>query len=141
MQTETHELEFERTYNATPTRVRDAWTNPQTLAKWFAPGPMTCRVQTLDVRVGGQYEITMVGDDGEYTASGTYETVTDDEIGMTWSWSHDPANISNITVQFHPDGDGCRMVFKHHGFTTKEEADHHLEGWEGCLAKLPGVVE
>jgi uncharacterized protein YndB with AHSA1/START domain len=140
MQTETHGLEFERTYNATPARVREAWTNPETLGKWFAPGPLTCRVTTLDVRVGGQFEFTMVGEDGEYTASGTYETVTDDELGMTWAWSHEPASISKITVQFHTDGDGCRMVFKHHGFASKEAADHHLEGWEGCLAKLQAVL-
>lgn len=139
MQTETHELEFERTYNATPTAVRNAWTNPETLGKWFAPGPLTCRVTTLDVRVGGQFEITMVGEDGEYTASGNYETVTDDELGMTWCWSHEPASVSNINVKFLAEGDGCRMVFKHMNLMDKEDMDRHADGWERCLVKLEAI--
>jgi hypothetical protein len=82
----------------------------------------------------------MVGGDGEYTASGTYETVTGDELGMTWAWSHEPASVSNINVKLHAEGDGCRMVFKHTGLMHQEDMDRHQEGWGGCLAMLQAVL-
>lgn len=141
-QIETNEIRLERILNAPPERVRQAFLDRDLLAQWFAPGPMTAAVQTLDTKVGGQYEIAMTGPDPDgnestHTATGTFTAIEDDRIEMRFNWSEQPLpNDTTLTAEFHPHEDGTRLVFIHSGFPDQEAVDMHTQGWEACLDKL-----
>ena len=60
---------MKHTFNASPERVYKAWTDPQTLHKFICPDEITCAEVKADVRVGGNYRITMVKIDGEQLGS------------------------------------------------------------------------
>ena len=57
--TPTKQLVLERTLNASPERVFDAFTDPAQLKKWWWPNGFTCPAAEVDLRVGGRYRIAM----------------------------------------------------------------------------------
>lgn len=145
-QIETKTLELERTIDAPIEKVRKALTDPDLLAQWFAPGPMTATVHACDAKVGGQYEIAMTGPtpeggEGTHTCTGTFKEVTDTRVAMTFNWTEEPMpNETDLVFDLEPVEGGTRLVLRHSGFPNEEAAKQHTEGWEGCLAKLPAAV-
>ena len=144
-QIETETLRVERTFAAPPDKVRAAWLTPDLMARWFAPGPMKAEVHSLDGRVGGQYEISMHGEeDGKpvtHTCSGVFSVVDEDRIVMSFNWTEEPLpNETTMTVEFHAQDGGTRLVLIHEGFPTVQARDMHQQGWEGCLANLPRAL-
>lgn len=59
------DLVLERTVNADPARVWDAWTVPEQLARWFAPSPWTIAACDIDLRPGGAFRTVMCAPDGD----------------------------------------------------------------------------
>lgn len=53
------QLVIERTLNAQPERVFDAFTDPEQLKKWWWPNGFTCPAAEVDLRVGGEYRLAM----------------------------------------------------------------------------------
>ncbi|HXN09057.1 MAG TPA: SRPBCC domain-containing protein [Candidatus Acidoferrales bacterium] len=53
------EIVFERTYDASPETVWQAWTDPEMLKQWWGPDNVTIPECDLDLRVGGKFYIVM----------------------------------------------------------------------------------
>jgi uncharacterized protein YndB with AHSA1/START domain len=53
------EVAFERTYDASPKTVWQAWTNPEMLKQWWGPNNVTIPECEVDLRVGGKIYIVM----------------------------------------------------------------------------------
>lgn len=49
-------LTISRLIPASPARVWQAWSQPEQLANWWIPAPLTCKVVQLDLRPGGGFE-------------------------------------------------------------------------------------
>ena len=134
-----HTLEILRTFAASRERVFDAWTRADELRKWFAPGPLTTAVAESDLRVGGQYRITMRGPDGkEHTVRGVYQIVDRPRrLVYTWKWDDKPsAGESTVTVEFNEQGRSTEVVLRHEGLPSDKEVADHTHGWSGCFEKL-----
>ena len=50
-------VEVRRIIRVSRQRVFDAWTTPEELKRWHAPGPMTVAFAEMDLRVGGEFRI------------------------------------------------------------------------------------
>ncbi len=59
------ELVLERIIDAPPEKVFKAYTDPAILAQWFAPKPWKIVDPIIEPRVGGRFNFTMHGPDGE----------------------------------------------------------------------------
>lgn len=53
------EVEFERTFDASPGVVWQAWTDPKMLKKWWGPNNVSIPECEVDLRVGGKIYIVM----------------------------------------------------------------------------------
>src|SRR4051812_1250982 len=53
------EIEFERTYDASPEIVWQAWTDPEMLKQWWGPNDVTIPECEVDLKVGGRFYIVM----------------------------------------------------------------------------------
>ena len=53
------EIEFEKTYDASPETVWQAWTNPEKLKQWWGPNDVTIPECEVDLKVGGKFYIVM----------------------------------------------------------------------------------
>jgi uncharacterized protein YndB with AHSA1/START domain len=57
--TPTQQLVIERTIEASPERVFDAFTDPDQLKAWWWPSGFSCPSAEVDLRVGGRYRLAM----------------------------------------------------------------------------------
>lgn len=84
------ELKLERTFQAAPERVFDAWVNPELLRRWWAAQPdWDSAGAEVDAREGGRYELSMQEpDDGQvHTVAGEYrEFERPSRLVYTWAW-------------------------------------------------------
>jgi uncharacterized protein YndB with AHSA1/START domain len=55
---------LERVIQAPRARVWEAWTNPETLPRWWGPDGFSCRTKRIDLRAGGEWVFEMIAPDG-----------------------------------------------------------------------------
>lgn len=123
-------------------KVYAAWTNAETMKKWFAPGPRDPEPVEFDVRVGGKYKIIMKGESDAPVVVGEYkEVVPSQKLMFTWQWEGSPNPPTLVTVTFKDIAGGTEVVLVHEGFAMAEYTESHLQGWQAIMAKLPSVVE
>ena len=139
-------LTVRRTYDAPLERVYRAFTDPDELAQWYAPGEMTTEVHTLKPEPGGTISVTMVGDDEDHTAEGTFEDVIENErLVHTWRWvggsMDEDDEESLVTVTFEEVEAGTEVVLTHERLPNSESVRQHTEGWTGCLENLARALD
>jgi len=136
-------LIIERTYDASPEEVWQAWTEPQALTRWFGPEDTRSVLHAeLDVRAGGRYRIAFDTTDGEsHEVGGTYlEAHRPRKLVFTWAWRSTPERESLVTITLQPDGAGTRLVFRHERFFDEAARQNHARGWSGAFRKLDGYL-
>jgi uncharacterized protein YndB with AHSA1/START domain len=119
-----------------------AWTDPDQVARWFGPEGMEVPRGSvaIDLRVGGAYELTMVGGGGQHPL--TYEIVELDPPRLL-VLRCDPipeVGIHEATftrVELHDHGGKTRMTLSDGPYT---EATHAEAGWHSAFAKLAALL-
>ncbi len=140
-------LRLTRVIKAPRAKCFEAWTKPELLARWLAPGPMTVSEATADVRVGGEYRIAMSGQSEaskcvSAVATGVYqEIVPNDRLTFTWRLPDDPHPETTVTVEFRDVAQGTELTLTHHGFESGNVLAQHEHGWKGCLDKMEQLLE
>ena len=134
-------LTLHRTIAAPVEAVYAAWTEPEMLRRWLAPGDAEVVRAVAEPEVGGTFLIEMRGADGRrWLTSGRYrEVVPHRRLVHTWRW--DGSDVETlVTVAFEPDpAGGTRLTLTHARFADGEARDEHERGWSGCLAKLAAL--
>jgi uncharacterized protein YndB with AHSA1/START domain/predicted Ser/Thr protein kinase len=127
---------------APPAQVFPVWTDPGQMADWYAPsddfGPT---IGEVDPQVGGDYRIGMLlpGRTEPRFVSGQYCQVDAPRtLSFTWAWEPHKAGTheTQVTVEFHPKGDGTELVLTHERFRDEADKNSHAQGWQGCLNRL-----
>jgi uncharacterized protein YndB with AHSA1/START domain len=139
-------LRLERSIQAAPEAVFDAWTRAESLASWFAPSDEhQVVVHALDPRPGGRYRIEMRHVSGRRSiVGGIYREVTrPSRLAFTWAWEEGPsmAEETLVTVALAAEKGGTRLVLTHERFPNAAARDEHQKGWGGCLARLEGRMQ
>ena len=133
-------LTLKRRIDATPEKVYAAWTDPEKIARWFAPAQVKVGSvkADIDLRVGGRYRISFESGDGEYSqVDGVYREVTPNaRIAFSWAWHSTPERESQVTVSLQPDGGGTLLTLHHEQFFNEAARDGHARGWTELLDKL-----
>lgn len=136
-----HSLNLERKLDTKPLFAFDAFTEPDLIVRWFAPGDMTVPDAVLDFRLDGEFTIIMQEPTGETcTVRGRYlEIIEDEKLRFSWKWDHGEIT-SEVTVLFAElENDKTLVTLIHQGFAEEEHKDNHLKGWNGCLDKLQAM--
>src|ERR1019366_4116982 len=100
------ELEFTRVIDAPRKRVYEAWTNPEQMAKWFAPKPFQLIVNQMDFRPSGKFAMAMRGPNGEdFPFTGTYrDIVSPSKLSWNGEFPGDPTDNILTGVTFDEEG-------------------------------------
>lgn len=146
IKTEHPAIHINRTFNVSPARMFEAWTQPGELSRWFGPEGVTVEEASVDLRVGGIMTLTLNLPDGKQTILKTvYKEIVDGQrLVFTWQWvdpgcegSKEVEGETLVTVDFKPAGDNKTEVsILHEGLPTESARGHHTEGWNGCLDSL-----
>jgi len=119
---------FDRAY---PTSAEDLWqacTDPDRLARWFAP-------VTGDLCPGGRFTIHF--DDAD-TPRCRVVTCEPPRL-VVWEWPVG-AITSLVTVEVRPDGDSSRLVLRHERLTGGQVVGY-AAGWDTHLRSLEADLE
>lgn len=123
--------------------VWTAWTDPETVLRWFGSDPQGHGVSAeMDVRPGGRFEVTFQNSDGaEFTSMGIYDTVVPPRaLYFSWIWKSEPETTSHVSITLSPRGAGTQMHFTHEGF-GKTSAHDYAIGWASTFEKLKRLLE
>ena len=112
-QSSSQDLVLSRTFEAPPSLVYQAWTDPKHFTQWWGPQHFTNSECILDVRPGGIWRIVMRGPDGAtHPCKGLFrEVVPNERLVMTVDHSELPAKWHDLV---DPNRDKSKPV----GFET-----------------------
>jgi uncharacterized protein YndB with AHSA1/START domain len=133
-------LHLERRLPAPRSRVFEACTQPEPLARWWGPRDFTSPSLDLDVRVGGRYRIAMQPPEGElFHLTGEYlEIDPPSRLSYTFRWEEpDPDDRETVvTIALREAGDGTEMTVDQGPFATEGRLALHEAGWTDGLERL-----
>ncbi len=145
-------ITINRTFDLPLNKVWEAWSEPESLKKWFSPEGYTCPSSEIDFRVGGKYHNSMKGPDGkEIWSTGTFKEIepqkkivysdsfADPEGNIVpasyYDMPGDWGNRLKVTVEFEENDGKTTMKLEHEGLPV-EMADDCKKGWQSCFDKL-----
>lgn len=123
-------LQISRRFDAAPQRLFDAWADPELVATWLFTTPETeSHTTTLDVRVGGQWEIIDRRGGVDYRAIGEYLVVEPPHrLVFTFGMPQFEPGFSQVTVEIAAEGDGAVMTLTQERLPAAYVAPSR-EGW------------
>lgn len=136
-----------RVFDAPCQLVWNAWTTPDLIAKWFAPG-IVMDVRELDVRPGGHLRFADPNDEtsGEYT--GEFITVNPlQELSFSvMDYSEDPSGVeAGFKVVFEESGTQTKITLTSIIPPSDDQPDDRSggaqEAWNGCFDRLAKVIQ
>lgn len=145
--TGSHPIVFRRSIPALAAEADAAWTTPEIMRCWMAPGPNEVVSIEADIRIGGAFRLRSRAPDGAtYTIDGEYRQLEPGRrIVMTWAYSGPVALINTMQTLIEVDFDEVAerittMTFTQSQFTCAEAADAYAGDWPSCFTKLDGAV-
>ncbi len=153
------DLVIEKIFDAPVEKVWDAWTNPETLKKWWGPKDFTAPDVNVDFQVGGKYLLSMAGEvpgigPVKAWSTGVYkEIIPMKKIVVTDSFSDENGNIVpatsvglsegwpmeiDITMLFEAQGDKTKFTLRYPALKSisEQDASNMDIGWNQSLDKL-----
>ncbi|TCN33877.1 SRPBCC family protein [Sinorhizobium americanum] len=133
------ELVVTRTFNAPPSTVYRAWSQPELFQRWWVPKSVSgvslvsC---DMDVRTGGKYRLVFgAGGSDTMVFHGTYLEVVPNERIV---WTNDEGEEGAITTVTFEDQGGRTLLNFHEVYPSKEALEEALQG---SAAALPEQLE
>jgi uncharacterized protein YndB with AHSA1/START domain len=145
-----HTLTLTRDYEADRTKLFRAWTDPEMLKQWFGPPGVLTLDAHVDLRVGGEYRLTLQEPGGATIVhGGVYQTIDPpDKLVFTWVLEDQGCEGSEglfaetiVSLSFEAHGRGTRLVLTHAFLPTEASRAAHAEGWEGSLDRLQETLD
>ena len=101
-----------REFDAPPSKVFRAHTDPELVAKWLGPRRHEMRIDHFDCRTGGSYRYVHMSDGNEFGFHGCFHEVRPDElIVQTFTFDGQPDGVALEKLTFEDLGDGrTRLV-------------------------------
>ncbi len=132
-----------REFDAPIELVFDVLTKPEHVSKWFPPFDHKMTVCSIDLRVGGNYNLVFVTEDGtECSFRGTYlEIEPPTRTVETWLFEGWPNAEAVETVELH-ETDGVTKMTMTLAFRDQAGRDHMttFDGYEDSLDKMADYV-
>jgi uncharacterized protein YndB with AHSA1/START domain len=143
-----------RVFRAPRERVFNAWTKPEQMLRWRAPGGWEVIEVHSDPRPGGEHRVVIrgtpqpksPGDTPVEVAAASWGVYLDVEpyvlLRFTWWADWAPGEESVVTVRLSDAEDGGTLMdFTHDKFLTPESASAHNLGWDSAFNRLATLAE
>jgi uncharacterized protein YndB with AHSA1/START domain len=123
-------------------RVFDAIASSDVVRWWVRPGVFDTRTWEGEVRVGGRWEASGVGNGNPYALEGTFTEVDRPRrLVHTWQGVGAPGVPTTVAYRVEElDGGGTRITLTHAGFTSREVCANTCIGWETSFERLADLI-
>ncbi|WIV58204.1 SRPBCC family protein [Amycolatopsis nalaikhensis] len=119
-------IEVTREFDAPPSAVFRAHTDPDLIVRWLGPHGMEMELIEFDARTGGGYHYVHRDERGEYRFRGVYHTVSEERIVQTFEYEGAPGEVTLETMTLTDLGGRTRMV-SHSVYPSVEARDAAME--------------
>ena len=136
-------VRIERTFDASPEDVFDAWTSPEVMRRWLHCGADWGTPEAeVDLRVGGKVRVVMRRPDRiEVEARGEYTLIDRPRrLVMTWTFDDDPSNEQLIELSFTEAEGATTVLLVNSRISTDQRRGAQDWGWHGCLEQLDRLL-
>lgn len=134
---------IDRVLPAPPEAVFEAITTPEKFALWMGPEGSKVTVEEMSLTLGGrlQFRVKLPDDGPEFTLFGFYEEIEPPRrLVHSWAMEGDE-EVSTITFDLEPVGEGTRLQLNHHGLTRPEDVGQNEAGWSHQLDRLEALFK
>lgn len=141
----TNTVRLHRVLRSTSEKVYKAFLDADALAKWLPPYGFTCKVHSLDPKVGGSFKMsfTNFGTGHSHSFGGKYfELVPGEKLRYTDKF--DDPNLPGemvVTVNLKKVLCGTEVTIEQSGIPAMIPAEMCYLGWQESLLQLAQVVE
>lgn len=134
MKKELGTIRLERVYTQAPSKVWRALTEPELVARWWAPGD-------IRAEVGHRFNMDM----GKWGQQPCEVLVVEPERRFSYRFA-EPTLNTIITWELAPEGSGTRLTLIHEGFDLdsplgRSAYEGMKPGWPGILERIATVLD
>ena len=145
MSTKTNTVRLHRVLRSTPEKIYKAFLDADALAKWLPPYGFTCKVHSLEAKVGGGFRMsfTNFGTGQGQSFGGTYRELVPGER-LVYTDKFDDPNLPGemtVTVKLKKVMCGTDVSIEQAGVPAMIPVEMCYLGWQESLLQLAQVVE
>lgn len=138
-------ITLHRVVKAPPERVYRAFLEPEALVKWYPPHGFTCRVLSMDARVGGGYKMafTNFSSGKSHSFAGTFLELIPNSLIRLNDQFDDPnlPGLMQVTIRLKPVIIGTELTIEQSGVPEAIPAEFCYAGWQESLQLLALLTE
>jgi uncharacterized protein YndB with AHSA1/START domain len=138
-------VRLHRVLRAPPEKVYRAFLDPDAMAKWLPPNGFTCKVHSMDAKVGGTYRMsfTNFGTGRGHSFGGTYLELKPHERIRYSDKFEDPnlAGDMQTTISLRKVFCGTELSIVQEGLPEVIPVEACYLGWQESLTLLAKLVE
>lgn len=138
-------ITLHRVVKAPPERVYRAFLEPEALVKWYPPHGFTCRVLSMDARVGGGYKMafTNFSSGKSHSFAGTFLELVPNSLIRLNDQFDDPnlPGLMQVTIRLKPVLIGTELTIEQSGVPEAIPAEFCYAGWQESLQLLALLTE
>jgi uncharacterized protein YndB with AHSA1/START domain len=138
-------VKLHRVLKAKPERVYRAFTDPEAMVKWLPPHGFTCKVHSMDVRVGGEYKMSFTNFSTGKSESfgGIYKELKPNELIRYSDRFFDPGLPGEMltTINLKEVSVGTEITITQEGIPVAIPLEYCYLGWQESLTLLTYLVE
>ncbi len=138
-------IRLHRVLRTTPEKLYRAFLEPDAAAKWLPPHGFTCKVDSMDARVGGTYKMSFAnfGSGQSHSFGGKYVELIPNELIKYTDQFDNPALAGEIkvTVTLKKVSVGTELNVVQEGVPDMIPAEACYLGWQESLSQLAQLVE
>jgi len=132
-------LVIKKIFNCTKRALFDAWSNANTMAKWFFAESEKFKDSSVksSFKINGLFSVTMYFENGaDAKISGQYKDINRYSM-IAFSWNSSIASNSLVQLNFREiSANRTELKLVHSLFPSEESRQMHNQGWDACLANL-----
>ncbi len=138
-------VKLHRVFTAPVEKVFKAFTDADAMASWLPPYGFVCKVQSMDVKIGGTYKMTFTNfttGSGQSFGGEYWEIVPNEKLKYTDKF--DDPNLPGemiTTIAFKKVLCGTELFVTQEGIPDAIPTEMCYLGWQESLEKLKRLVE
>jgi uncharacterized protein YndB with AHSA1/START domain len=138
-------VKLHRVFTASPEKVFKAFTEADAMASWLPPYGFVCKVQSIDVKIGGTYKMSFTNFTTGKTHSfgGEYLEILPNEL-LKYTDQFDDPNLPEqmiTTIHLKSVLCGTELFVTQEGIPDAIPTEMCYLGWQESLDKLKRLVE
>jgi uncharacterized protein YndB with AHSA1/START domain len=135
-------LVLKRVFPCTKRRLFDAWSQPALMTQWFCGSQQPRKPSTVQnsFAVGGNYEVVMHLQGGDYRMTGEYREINR-YYQITFTWNSHIIDNSLVDLHFKElSPNRTELTLTQTLFPDEAVRTSHVNGWGMCLDNLERFV-